>query len=179
MTGVELELLTDPDMHLFVEKGLRGGITTITKRHAKANNSYLDDYDPDKASNYIVYLDANNLYGWTMSQSLPTHDFEWLPAEDLHSFDLTSIPDDGDHGYVLEVDLEYPQHLHDHHNDYLLAPESFKIQPEMLSTYQQSLLADLGMKTTSCRKSCPTSTTRRITWSITKIFKCIFRWVYN
>lgn len=155
MTCVELELLTDPDMHLFVERGLRGGISTITKRHAKANNTYLDEYDTEQASTYIIYLDANNLYGWAMSQSLPTHDFEWLTAEDLLNLDVSSIPDDGDQGYILEVDLEYPHHLHDYHNDYPLAPESFEIQPEMLSPYQQALLTDLGMKTTGCNKLVP------------------------
>lgn len=125
MTCVELEPLTDPDMHLFVERGLRGSISTITKRHAKANNTYLDEYDTEQASTYIIYLDANNLYGWAMSQSLPTHDFEWLTAEDLLNLDVSSIPDDGDQGYILEV--EYPHHLHDYHNDYPLAPESFEI----------------------------------------------------
>lgn len=155
MTCVELELLTDPDMHLFLERGLRGGISTITKRHAKANNTYLDEYDTEQASTYIIYLDANNLYGWAMSQSLPTHDFEWLTAEDLLNLDVSSIPDDGDQGYILEVDLEYPHHLHDYHNDYPLAPESFEIQPEMLSPYQQALLTDLGMKTTGCNKLVP------------------------
>lgn len=61
MTGVELELLTDPDMHLFVEKGFRGGIAMISKRYAKANNPYLNDYDPAQPSNYLMYLDDNNL----------------------------------------------------------------------------------------------------------------------
>ena len=63
MTGVQLELLTDPDMHLFVEKGLRGGIAMITNRYATANNPYLQDYDPQRPTNYLMYLDANNLYG--------------------------------------------------------------------------------------------------------------------
>ncbi|KAK3101531.1 hypothetical protein FSP39_004239 [Pinctada imbricata] len=76
MTSVQLELLTDPDMHLFIEKGLRGGIAMISKRYAKANNPHLSDYDPKKESSDLLYLDANNLYGWGMSQFLPTHRFE-------------------------------------------------------------------------------------------------------
>jgi hypothetical protein len=134
---------------------MRGGISMITKRHAKANNTYCGNYDKDKESNFIIYLDANNLYGWAMSQSLPTHDFEWLSEKDCKDFDVTSIPRDGEKGYILEVDLEYPQHLHDNHNDYPLAPESFCIKPEMLSTYQKELLMNLGMGATGCSKLVP------------------------
>ncbi|CAH3030133.1 unnamed protein product, partial [Porites evermanni] len=77
-TGQELELLHDYDMLMMFEKGIRGGISHITKRYAEANNKYMKDYDPDKPSNYIQYLDANNLYGWAMSLSLPTHGFSWM-----------------------------------------------------------------------------------------------------
>ncbi|KAK3103084.1 hypothetical protein FSP39_016343 [Pinctada imbricata] len=152
MTGVQLELLTDPDMHLFIEKGLRGGIAMISKRYAKANNPHLSVYDPKKESNYLLYLDANNLYGWGMSQFLPTHGFEWV---DPHRVDVTSIPEEGDTGYILEVDLEYPSELHDSHSDYPLAPESFQIKPEMLSKYQADLLEKLGMKPGSATKLVP------------------------
>ncbi|XP_061187991.1 uncharacterized protein LOC133196056 [Saccostrea echinata] len=145
MTGVELELLTDPDMHLFVEKGLRGGIAMISKRYAKANIPYLNDYDPHQPSNYLMYLDANNLYGWAMSQPLPTHDFCWLTSDEI----------EGDTGYIFEVDLKYPSELHDCHSDYPLAPESFKIKPEMLSPYQKDLLTRLGMKDGSATKLVP------------------------
>ena len=155
MTGVNLELLTDPDMHLFVEKGLRGGMAVITKRHAKANNAYLKDYDEERESNHVIYLDANNLYGWAMSQSLPTHDFEWLVEEKARNMDVTSIAKDGENGYILGVDLEYPSELHDLHNDYPLAPEAFDIKTEMLSPYQKTLLKQLGMKTTGCNKLVP------------------------
>ena len=74
-TGVTLELLMDVDQHLFVERGLRGGISMVTTRHASANNGYMDGYDPTKPSSYLMYLDANNLYGWAMSQSLPVSGF--------------------------------------------------------------------------------------------------------
>ena len=71
MTGIELELINDIDMHLFIEKGMRGGISYIAKRHSEANNKYIKCYDSGKESKCIFYLDANNLYGWAMSQYLP------------------------------------------------------------------------------------------------------------
>ena len=77
-TGVQLELLSDVDMHLFIEKGLRGGISMINGRFARANNPMMKDYDETKENSCMMYLDANNLYGWAMSQALPTRGFEWV-----------------------------------------------------------------------------------------------------
>ncbi|CAH3171546.1 unnamed protein product, partial [Porites evermanni] len=77
-TGQELELLYDYDMLMMFEQGIRGGITHISKRYSEANNKYMKDYNPDKESTFIQYLDANNLYGWAMLQSLPTHGFKWM-----------------------------------------------------------------------------------------------------
>ena len=117
ITEVELELLSDPDMLLMIENGIRGGISMISNRHGKANNSYMEDeYDDKRATKYITYLDANNVYGWAMSKPLPTHGFKWMDDDD----ELTSWKK---HACILEVDLEYPKHLHDRHNDYPLAPE--------------------------------------------------------
>ena len=82
-TKISLELLSDPDMLLMVENGIRGGISTITKRYAKANNKYMEDYNEKHKSTYIKYLDANNLYGWAMSQKLPTHDFKWMNKTEI------------------------------------------------------------------------------------------------
>ena len=84
-TGVELELFTDLEMHLFVERGMRGGISMVSKRYAKANNPLVPDYDSSKSNKYIMYLDANNLYGWAMSKPLPKRDFKWkrvMPTEE-------------------------------------------------------------------------------------------------
>ncbi|GFX95332.1 uncharacterized protein TNCV_849221 [Trichonephila clavipes] len=122
MTKVRLELLTDIDMHLFIEKGIRGGVAMISHRYAKANNAYLSNYDSSLPSSYIIYLDANNLYGWAMSQHLPTHDFSWTD-EDVN---FMNVPDDSEIGYIFEVDLEYPDELHDLHSCYPLAPEKLK-----------------------------------------------------
>lgn len=112
-TGVNLELLTDQDMLLMVEKGIRGGVLMISTRYGRANNKYIpEEYDPKLPSKYITYLDANNLYGWAMSRPLPTHDFKWMVPDELERW--RDVP------CILEVDLEYP---HDLHNDYPLAPE--------------------------------------------------------
>lgn len=134
---VKLELLTDYDMYLFVEKGMRGGISMSSKRYCKANNPMLSTFDPEKSTDYITYLDANNLYGWAMSQSLPTGGFEWV---DPQAVDLQAHPADSNKGYILEVDLQYPKKLHDAHNSYPLAPEKLKVKMEWLSEYQQELV---------------------------------------
>ena len=75
-------------MHLFIERGLRGGISMISQRYAKANNPYVDDYNPNQPSNYLIYLDANNLCGWSMSQALTTQGFRWLSRQEIDSYDV-------------------------------------------------------------------------------------------
>lgn len=84
--------LTDKDQHMFLESGIRGGISSITHRYAKANNTYLEDYNPEQPSSHIIYLNENNLYGWAMSQPLPVDDFQWV--ENVEDFDVTWVPDD-------------------------------------------------------------------------------------
>ena len=105
LTKVKLDLISDPDMYLMVESGIRGGISTITKRYAKANNKSTKGYDKSQMSVYIPYLDANNLYGWAMSEPLPMKDFQWMNEDELR--DWRSKP------CILEVDLKYPKELHD------------------------------------------------------------------
>ena len=122
-TKVELKLLTDVDMLLMIEKGIRGGVSAITKRYAKANNSYMNTYDSNSPSKYIVYLDANNLYVWGMSQPLPIGEFEWMCEEEFKNWRSNASSS----GCILEVDLKYPKEIHDLHNDYPLAPERLKI----------------------------------------------------
>ena len=129
-TNIDLELLTDLDMHLFIEKGMRGGISMVSKRHAKANNPHTADYNPENENNYIMYYDANNLYGWAMSQSLPYSDFKWKTRNKDGKFDKRQKGN----GWILEV--EYPKHLHKLHNDYPLVPEKLAVKEEWLSSYQ-------------------------------------------
>ena len=124
MTGVKLELLTDNDMYLFYEKGVRGGISTVMGRYAKVNNPYMEDYNPEVPTSYIQYLDANNLYGWAMSQPLPVGGFKWLSEENIRFFEKNPC---NIRGCTLEVDLEYPTELHDEHNEYPLAPEGVEV----------------------------------------------------
>ena len=104
-----------------LKKDLRRGISYIAKRYAKANNKYTNDYDPEKPSTFITYLDMNNLYGWALSEYLPYGEFEWL--ENIDKFDINSINEKSDTCYFLEADLEYPDELHELRNDYPLAPE--------------------------------------------------------
>ena len=120
ITDVELELLSDIDMLLMIEKGIRGGVSMISNRYGKANNKYMSEsFNEKDPSKYIMYLDANNLYGWAMSKPLPTHGFKWMKVDELETWEL--------HSCILEVDLEYPKNLHDLHNDYQLAPEQIVV----------------------------------------------------
>ena len=151
MTGVNLELLTDHDMHLFVERGIRGGISMVSKRYAKANNPLLMDYDKSKPNNYIMYLDANNLYGWAMSKPLPKSGFKWkrvMPTEE----EILNKKENAKKGWILEVDLEYPSELHKEHNSYPLAPEKKVVKTEKMSDYQNKLIKDLKLKLPNSKK---------------------------
>ena len=149
-TGVSLELITDPNIYLFVEKGLRGGISMVSHRHAIANNRYMQNFDPSQPDSYLMYLDANNLYGWAMSQPMPTGGFQWVNYTDQ----ILETPADADHGFILEVDLDYPTSLHRQHNDYPLAPEKLTITKDQMFPYQQKLIDELGVSI-SCEKLVP------------------------
>ena len=154
-TGVELELLTDNDMLLMVEKGIRGGICHAIHRYAKANNKYMKNYNKDKEESFLQYLDANNIYGWAMSQKLPVSGFKW--KKNMSKFTKEFIKnhdEDSNRGYIFEVDVEYgkaehsraeskgrikgrygraeckaryPENLHDLHSDLPFLPERMKI----------------------------------------------------
>ena len=152
-TKVKLVTLHDIEMHQFLEKGTRGGISIISHRHAKANHQYLSEHNPEQPTSYILYTDANNLYGHAMVQPLPVGDFQWV--EDVERFDVTTVADDADMGYIMEVDLEYPSELHDLHSDYPLAPEKMLISHDMLSPYQQELKEDLQYKPARVEKLIP------------------------
>ena len=119
-TGVKLKLLLDPDMLLMFERGIRGGITQSVNRWAAANNLYMgSEYDKNKPTEYLQYLDANNLYGWAMSQPLPTRGFHWVELrKDWNPKTIVEeLAAKKNYGYLLEVDVAYPKELHDYHND--------------------------------------------------------------
>jgi len=115
----------------------------------------MKNYDTKQPSVYILYLDANNLYGWAMSQSLPTGEFKWLSQEELTNLYVISIPDDAETGYFLEVDLEYPKELHDLHSDYPLAPEKLLVTNEMTSNYSKQLATKFNLGTSKVPKLVP------------------------
>ena len=130
-TEVKLELLTDYDMILIIEKGIRGVICQVTHRYAKANNIYMKNYDKNIESSYIEYLDANNLYGWAMSQKLPVNDFKWVKQEELSKFNedfIKNYDENGNIGYFLEVDIDYPKELFNLHKDLPFLPERKKVE---------------------------------------------------
>ena len=109
-TKQELQLLTDYDMLMMFEQGIRGGMSFISKRYAEANNKYMKDYDEKKPSTFIHYLDANSLYGWAMTKKRPTHGFKWIDV-DIPKVKKLLKKKDTKKGYIFEVDLEYPPSL--------------------------------------------------------------------
>ena len=124
MTKIKLELLSDVDMLLMIEKGIRGGISIISNRYGKANNKYMKDFKKSELSKYLMYVDANNLYGHAMSEKLPVHSFNWMSDKEIKNLFKIQIVQFWERTpCILEVDLSYPEELHDLHNDYPLCPE--------------------------------------------------------
>ena len=127
-TNVKLGFLTDYDILLMVEEVIRGGICHAIHRHAKTNSKYMKNYDKNKESSYIQYLNARNLYGWAMSQKLPVNCFKWI--HDVSEIDekfIKNYDENSDKGYILEVDVKYPRKLHDLYSDLPFLPKRMKI----------------------------------------------------
>ena len=140
-TNVELELLTDYDILLMVEEGIRGGIFHAIQRYAKANNKYMKDYDKKKKSSYIQYLDANNLYGKAMTEKLPVRGFRWM--DDISKIDEDFVKDydkNNNKRYILDVDIDYPSKLQNLHSDLPFLPE------RMVSNNTKKLVCNLNDK---------------------------------
>ena len=118
-------------MLLMIEKGIRGGICQATRRHLKANNKYMKNYDKSNQSSYIEYLDPNNLYGWAMSQRLPINGFKSVKQKKLSKFNedfIKKYDEDSSTRYFLEVDLDYPKELFNFHKDLPFLPERKKVE---------------------------------------------------
>ena len=139
--------MSDVDMLRMVQQGIRGGMTAVPKRYAEANNKYMgDNYDTNKSSKYILYLDVNALYSWAMTNRLPTDGFEWMTEKELNNRNISCI---------LEVDLDYPEELHDLHNEYPLAPENIKVGDSKI----EKLVPNLRSK-----EKCDTQWDFRVVW---------------
>ena len=141
LTNQSLELISDPEMFRTIDPGIRGGVSMITHRHAQANNPYMSTYNPAIPKSYIIYLDANNLYGWAMSMPMPLDGFVWLQPHEYVHIDWQNQREDQPTGYFIECDLDYPPEVHDLHDEYPLAPERINVQVEMLSEAQFDLFA--------------------------------------
>ena len=164
VTKINLDLITDIDMQLFIEKGMRGGISYIAHRHAEANNQYMKNYDPLKVLSYIMYLDANNLYGWAMSQPLPYRNFRWLELDREMSIGewleyINKKVESTDK--IYEVDLEYPDELHHLHSDYPCAAEKIKVTDEMLSDYCKEIKNKFKISSGNVHKLIPTLSNKK------------------
>ena len=117
-------------MLLMIEKGIRDGICQSTYRYAKANNKCMKNYNKNIESSYIEYLDANNLYGWAMSQKLPVNDFKWVKQEELSNFNedfIKNYDKNGNMGYFLEVDIDYLKELLNLNEGLPFLPETKKV----------------------------------------------------
>ena len=144
-TNVTLQLITDEKKFLFVESGIRGGISMITHRHAKANLPELEDigyYDSSKPTCTLLYLDANNLYGFAMMQALPVSDFLWESRNAIDALVLESIGPENEIGYIYEIDYYLPREKHELFQHYPIAPETKAIRGDALSPYQKAILRE-------------------------------------
>ena len=108
------------------------------------------DYDSNKQSTFITYLEKNNLYGWAMSEYLPYEEFEWL--KNVDELDIMSVNGKSDAGYILEVDLKYPKELHELHNDYPLALKKLTVTNDILSNYCKNIADKYDIKILDIKK---------------------------
>ena len=141
LTGIELELISEVDMYLMIEKVLRGGMSIISHRKAESNNKYMSSYDPEKPSKYITYLHANSLFSWCMIQYSPYGSFEWIDPE---KFNSNNVREDSDEGHILAVKLTYPKELHNTHNEYQYCCEHNILEDGMLSPYSKFIAKNMN-----------------------------------
>ena len=144
MTGVKLDLISNINFHLFIEKGMTGGISYIYKGYSKVN-----DCDSEEKKS-IIYWDANKLYGWGMNQPLPYSDFNFSTEKEINKFCLDSISENSPTGY-----LEHSTELHDLNNDYPLCSEKVEISSDMLSKYCSDIADKYGIKVGGVKKLVP------------------------
>ena len=145
-TQVQLELIQCPEMHCMISKGIRGGINQISHRASFANNPHVPNYDPSKPISSILYADCNSLYPWALQNMLPHKDYRWLAENEIAQLNVETYPSEGIKGLILEVDIDYPDELHDLHSDYPLAVDKLCITKDMLSPYATDFLENHSFK---------------------------------
>lgn len=157
LSKVELQLFSDINDYVWVESQMRGGICFLGKRYVTANDPYIPEtYNPNKDNSYLIALDANNLYGFVMVQPLPYGNFRWLTESEIKKFNILETTPNSSVGYLIEVDLDYPEELHILHDDLPMAPEHLKITYEMLSPHAKKLCDSLNLKhVLPCKKLTP------------------------
>ena len=154
--------MSDPEMILMCEQNIRGGVSFVNECHV--NLSHYDGEDEEKVQDHLLYMDANNLYSVAQADLVPVGNYSWLSEEELDGMEeegeILSISATGPTGYILEVDLEYPQSLHAAHASMPLAPEKKEITYTDLSPYAQESLVHLRgenrAETYSAQKLCST-----------------------
>ena len=179
MTGIEVKLFSDTDMYLFIERGIRGAISFISKRYSKANNKHMKCCNGGKESNFIMYMIELNLYGWAMSQYLPYEGFNQLKQKEIDKFNINSIGEIFPVGYILKVDLDYPDDLHDSCNDCSLAPEKFKVNHDMLPNYCSNIANNFVIKLPVLINQFQIYAIKINMFFITEIFNCICHQEWN
>ena len=152
VTGVELELISDSNIYLMIESAIRGGLSYVSQRYAKANFPDMPDYRSDLPTSFLLYLDCNSLYTTCQTYRLPVGDFKFLTESELADFDVESVSADSETGYFVECDLRYPEHLHDAHNAYPLAPEHIRIHEDMLSDTLRWMMDETSVRHVPCTK---------------------------
>ena len=155
ITKVELEKVSDADMHILIERGMRGGTSYVSKKHSEANNEYCLNYDKNKAKVHINYLDMNNLYRDATSEYLPYGGFKWVKVTKETVNKILNKSDNGLYGYFLEVDLDYPEEFYDSHNVFPMAPAKIKIEDDMLSPYSFEIKKECDIKSGGINKLVP------------------------
>ena len=148
-SSLTLELLSDINQYLFIIKGIRGGMSMVSKRHAVANNKYVKGYNSSKSSSFILYLDANNLYGRAMQEYLPWKNFEWMSPHQLNYDFVKWLKPEGEVGCIIQCSLEYPVALHNYHSDYPLAPLKKSVPYGMLSPVARMICDKHKLKRTT------------------------------